>query len=466
MDSDREQQYLRHIAQLEALVLQLQGRVRELEAQLAVANKNSSNSSKPPSSDIVKPPRTGGPKGSGHIGAQAGHPRHERLDLPPEHIDHCRTYQLKRCPKCGGSVRPTRQLAQRLQQVELAPKPLIVTEHQARIVWCPHCRKHLPTPLPKALRRAGLLGPHLTALLGWFKSRGHDSYSILSEFLAEVANVRISRGLLAKAVGKVAAALQLPYEALSQVLPDQPLVNVDETGHPENKTRWWAWVFRAERFTLLHMDGSRGSQVLEQLLGQDFAGVLGCDYYSAYRKYIGRHGILAQFCLAHLIRELKFLTELPDRPTVRWARRLLRGLKHLFRIIHRRASLGAEKFQQALERARDKLLQWGRQGPVRTEVQKLVRRFREHGADYFRFITCPGIEPTNNLAEQALRFIVIDRRLTQGTRSVCGRQWCERIWTAAATCRQQGRSLFRYLCSAMKAYFAEKPIPSLLAPEL
>ena len=89
-------------------------------------------------------------------------------------------------------------------------------------------------------------------------------------------------------------------------------------------------------------------------------------------------------------------------------------------------------------------------------------RFKDHGDAYFRFVTTPGIDPTNNLAEQALRFVVIDRRLTQGTRSVRGRQWCERIWTAAATCLQQGRSLFEYLCSATHAFLAGRPAPSLI----
>ncbi len=95
-------------------------------------------------------------------------------------------------------------------------------------------------------------------------------------------------------------------------------------------------------------------------------------------------------------------------------------------------------------------------------------------------MTTPGIDPTNHLAEQALRFVIIDRsfdrealdrRLTQGTRSVRGRRWCQRIWTAvvrpggsrrAATCRPQGRSLFEYLCSAIHAFFDGHPAPSLL----
>jgi transposase len=81
---------------------------------------------------------------------------------------------------------------------------------------------------------------------------------------------------------------------------------------------------------------------------------------------------------------------------------------------------------------------------------------------YFRFITTPGVEPTNNLAEQAIRFVVIDRLITQGTRSEAGNRWCERIWTAIATCTQQGRSLFAYLEAAIGAWFDGDEAPTLL----
>jgi len=450
------------MAPLHQRIAELEKRVVELEAENARLKKNSSNSSKPPSSDIVKPPPPPRSKGSGKIGGQPGHPRHEREDLPPEQIDHFQSYQLEYCPDCGHQVRPTKRIAQVLQQLELVELPVQVTEHQALVVWCPRCRKHHATPLPEALTRAGLLGPRLTALTGWFKSRGHDSYSTMAEFLRDVARRPVSRGLLAKAIQKVSAALAKPYETLTAALVQQPRLNVDETGHPENKQRMWTWVLRADEFTVFHIDPSRGSQVLLALLGEEFKGVLGCDYFSAYHKYMGLSDVRVQFCLAHLIRDLKFLTTLSDGVTIRWAKKMLAGMRRLFGVIHRRQKMTPAQFQRALERARDVLLQRGQRGPPRGEVQNLVERFKQHGDAYFRFVTTPGIEPTNNLAEQALRCVVIDRRLTQGTRSVRGRRWYQRIWTAAATCLQQGRSLFEYLCAAIAAHFADRPVPSLL----
>lgn len=98
------------------------------------------------------------------------------------------------------------------------------------------------------------------------------------------------------------------------------------------------------------------------------------------------------------------------------------------------------------------------------QVHARVRRAGAvlHGPPDPRFITTPGVEPTNNLAEQAIRFIVIDRGITQGTRSETGRRWCERIWTIIATCAQQGRSVFQFLLDSVQAYLCGTSPPSLL----
>ena len=100
--------------------------------------------------------------------------------------------------------------------------------------------------------------------------------------------------------------------------------------------------------------------------------------------------------------------------------------------------------------------------PDTKHARNLAKPFRENGAAYFRFITAPGIDPTNNLAEQAIRSVVIDRHIRQGTRSEKGRRWCERIWTVIATCAQQGRAVFQFLLDTVQAYLSGISPPSLL----
>jgi transposase len=223
--------------------------------------------------------------------------------------------------------------------------------------------------------------------------------------------------------------------ALQKRLPREDILNVDESGHKENGRRLWTWGFRAASFTCFKIDPSRDSQVLQAMLGKDFAGILGCDYFSAYHKYRKDSGVFLQFCLAHLIRDVKFLATLPEAATVAYSQRLLEALRQLFNILHQREMMEDMVFQQALVEARDHLVAAGLNAPEHKPAQNMAERFRHNRDSYFRFITTPGLEPTNNLAEQAIRFVVLDHHVTQGTRGLPGRQWCQRIWTAAATCQ-------------------------------
>jgi len=447
------------VAALEGRCAKLEKENAELRTELAKARKNSSNSSKPPSSDIVKPPRPPGERSNGKIGGQPGHPKHERPSFPPEQVDKIVEHRHRCCPHCGGAVRPLKVPPRVLQQVELVKKPVIVTEHRAFACQCRLCGRIHYGRLPPG----GLMGPQLLALLVFLKAACHGSYKTVQAFLEGVIGLRVSCGYLAKQVGKVCRMLDGPYQELLNRLPSEPRLGVDETGHKEKGRTLWTWCFRAAAFAVFRIDPSRGSVVLIRTLGEAFKGILGCDYFSAYRKYMGRFGVLVQFCLAHLIRDVKFLKTVPDRATRSYAERVLRALRRLFRVIHRRDTMSEAQFQKAVERARRELVQTAKRVPMGSEAQNLAKRFRKYGAAYFQFITTPGVEPTNNLTEQALRFVVIDRRVTQGTRGAMGRRWCERIWTTLATCRMHRQSAFDYLHHAIRCHFAGRPAPSLLA---
>ncbi|MGB2753910.1 MAG: IS66 family transposase [Phycisphaerae bacterium] len=353
------------LARQQRRIAELQKQVAELSAQVARLSKNSSTSSKPPSSDIVKPPKPPAGKGGGKIGGQPGHARHERTPFAPDQIDRLADYRRDRCPDCGARLRPMKRPPRTLQQVEIPEVPLTVTEHRAHAAWCPRCQRIHYAAWPPEVQAAGLVGPRLSALVAWVKGVGHCSFSTTARFCRDVLNLNLSRGQLAKVVARTSAALGSAYEALAARLPEERRLNVDETGHKENGRGLWTWVFRAEPYTLFRIDPSRGSQVLVDLLGREFAGVLGCDYFSAYRKYMGDFDVLVQFCLAHLIRDVKFLTTLPDPVTAAYGRRLLAALRRLFQVIHRRERIDAVRFQRTLERARDRVLAVGQRAPPR-----------------------------------------------------------------------------------------------------
>ena len=220
------------------------------------------------------------------------------------------------------------------------------------------------------------------------------------------------------------------------------------------------------RTVVYKVDAHRSADVLLDLLGKDFDGVIGCDYFSAYRRFMKLTNVTIQFCLAHLIRDVKFLTTLPDARDRVYGERLRDAIREMFKVIHRREKMSAAAFAKELQAARDWVLYCGLNDvPETRHGRNMAKRFREHGKEYFTFVTTPEVGPTNNLAEQAIRFVVIDRLITQGTRSEAGRQWCERIWTVIATCAQQGKSVFEFLKQAVINWFNGVDAPSLI-PEV
>ena len=321
------------------------------DKRIAVLEKNSSNSSKPPSSDIVKPPKIKGEtatkKSKRKRGAQKGHKQHLRKPFDANQIDNIVEFKLDACPACGGVLVATNKPPKVHQQVELVEKPFVVTEFRQARYWCEHCQCFHAAELPKEVEKAGLFGPKLISLTAYLKGRGHMSYKTLQDFFNDAASLKISKGFLAKQVRKVTDALEKPYEGLLDLLPDENHLHIDETGSKENGLKRWIWCFRAGRFTGFRVDPSRGSIVLENLLGMDYAGTISCDFGGAYRKF---------------------------------------------------KRLASATIPQSSPGGKDAI--------------NLAERLWNWQAEYFRFIES-NLPATNNLGELTIRKVVIDRKVTQ-----------------------------------------------------
>ena len=452
-----------------------QKQIEELQVKIAKLSKNSTNSGKRPSSDDITKPKTGKKdpkKGKCKIGGQPGHERHVRDPFTEDEINLPHSYILTGCPVCDEQVDLLDMPPRIIQQMEIVKVPIIKHEHRSYPVWCEKCRKIHYMPFPEHVVKEGLFKARLTATVAYMKNVCHASFSTIRKFIRDVLGEKVSRGYLRKVIEKVSLSLEAPYTELLNRLPFEPIVNVDETGHKENRVKFWTWVFKAEMYVLFKIDKSRGSKVLIDVLGKEFNGVLGSDYFSAYRKYMKDFDVTIQFCIAHLIRDIRFLTTIPDKATKAYGEWLLDAVRNLFKVIHGRDAMSAEAFVEALEKAKAEIMmvalqdvpsrvnQFGKE--TKRAPQNMADRFRKHGKAYFEFITTPAIDPTNNVAEQAIRFIVIDRHVTQGTRSLKGRQSSERIWTVIATCSLQGRSAFNFILQAVSAYFNNDPAPSLV----
>ena len=232
--------------------------------------------------------------------------------------------------------------------MELVEAPVVKEEHRSYPVWCEACRKIHYMPFPENVVKEGLFKARLTATAAYMKNVCHASFSTIGNFIRDVLGEKVSRGYLRKIIEKASQALEAPYADLLDRLSLERKVNVDETGHKENGGRFWTWVFKAEMYVLFKIDKSRGSKVLIEVLGKEFDGGPGCDYFSAYRKYMNDFDVTIQFCIAHLIRDIRFLTTVPDRETRACGKRLLDEVRNMFKVIHGRGDMRAEEFADAL----------------------------------------------------------------------------------------------------------------------
>ena len=450
------------IAKLTKQVESLLARIKQLENKIARLEKNSNNSSKPPSSDIVTPKRTvlKVSRKKRKRGGQPGHKKHSRKSFSTQEIDHSFEYELT--AKDAQGLVPLDQW-HIIQQVTLPKKLYVVTEHRARKYLDPKTGKIIITPLPNEVRQGGLLGADVTSMIAFMKGGCHMSYSTIERFFKEMLQLDLSRSLLDKAAKKVSQALQPAYEQLTAHLPHESYLGIDETGHKDDGKKHWTWCFQTSNYTLFHIDKSRGSCVLFDALGEKFDGIIGCDYWGGYRKFARLSDALVQYCMAHLIREVRFLAEHTNKSLARWGNQLLDWLRKLFKTLHRSGKFTAEGFARKMKHIQQGFLRRIRRPPDHALCKKLARRFKGKAAEsYFRFLTEPKVEPTNNGTEREIRHTVIDRRITQGTRGQAGMRWCERIWTTIATCKKQNRNIFEFIHNSLIKHWTDQRYPLFL----
>jgi transposase len=446
----------------------------ELELALARAQKDSSTSSKPPSSDLIKPPKpktkAGGKRKPPKRGGQRGHKRHLREPLPQDRVDEWLTYELFDHEVLEWGLIPTDEF-EMWQHIEFVESPIYVTEYRLRKYLTPQGETVLPV-VPE-LDNLPLFGPRMLAMIGWLKSRAHCSYTTIEAWFTDVLDLPVSRGYLAKLCnGVISDSLADGYEAVKQAIPRQEQLGSDETSLKNNGIPHWIWCITAKAFSLYHIAPTRSRSVLEELIGAEFDGVLSCDYFSSNTSFAWNFSAKAQYCWAHLIRDIRFLLKHPQQKTKAWAEQLLDRTRRLFSAWHRRLEMTEAGFEKSMNWHRDRFIDLIEQVPASQEAQNLADRFGlvalEEGRyydlsdDYFRFLFEKGVEPTNNHTEQQVRFCVIDRLITQGTRSEVGQRYHERMWTAIATCAKQGRRFFDYLHQSLTAHLAGQPAPSLL----
>jgi transposase len=450
----------------QALILALQERIRELEARLG---QNSANSSRPPSSDPPQTPaRPTAPPSGRKRGGQPGHRGACRALLPIEQVDEVEEVVPEVCRHCGQPFPEhagRRAQAWRHQVVELLPLAVRVTEYQMGVRRCLACGKRTRADLPTGVPRRPF-GARLTAVIALLSGRYRLSRREVRQLLQDLWQVRVSLGAVVRQEQAQSAALAPVVEEARAAVQQADVVNLDETGWRQERKRAWLWTVVAAGLTVFHIDSSRGGTAVEAVLGAEFGGVVGSDRWSAYNRFPAERRAL---CYAHLKRDFQALVDRGGEAESigRWG---LAEIERLFALWHRfrAGEFGRRDLQRRLiplQARLGRLLRRGQETPAR-KAAGLCRELTKWWPALWTFARVDGVEPTNNVAERALRPAVLWRKGSFGTDSEAGTRFVEQLLTVVATCRQQGRRLLDFLVAAGEAALQGTAAPSLLpAPQ-
>ena len=442
-----------------ATIRALLAQARRIAALEARRTQTSQTSSRPPSSDPPGTPRPHRVPSGRRPGGQPGHPGHSRPLVPLEQVDTVVPVRPARCHRCGRRLRGTDPAPRRHQLTEVPPVTPVVTEYQLHTLPC-RCGATTTAALPPGVP-AGTFGPRLQALAAVCTGVYHLSRRTTVGLLQDLCGVELALGSVTACEAAVSQAVAAPVAAAHAFVQQQPAAHVDETGWREGRRRAWLWVAATATVAVFLVHARRGVAAAQALLG-GFAGILTSDRWTAYTRWPLRS---RQLCWAHLRRHFAAFAEVPGRPG-RLGRALLAETDQLFTWWHRvrdgtlaRASF--RTYVSPLRRRVEALLWLGsrcRHAPTAATCREILLL----APALWTFVRVPGVEPTNNAAERALRRGVLWRKGSFGSHSTAGSRFAERMLSVAATLKQQRRNVVDYVTQACEAALRGQAAPSLL----
>jgi transposase len=447
-----------------ALIAQQQEQLRQLQQQLADAkaklNTNSSNSSLPPSSDRFHgkrrpPPPPDQPRKK--RGGQPGHPRHQRLLVPPDQVREIIPCKPTTCRRCGKPLTGSDADPLRHQVAELPVVVPDVVEYQRHRLICPCCPTSTCGRLPPEVQ--GHFAPRLEATLALLAGQYRLGLRPVVDLAADLWGLGISPGMVSKLRGRTAEALQLPWIEVALYVRTQN-VNIDETPWRERKKRAYLWAAVTPLAALFRIAKGRTARIAQEMLGKLYAGVATCDRLKS-SWWIKR----LQWCWAHLRRDFQAMID-RGKPGKAIGESLLGQSNTLFHLWHklREGQLSRPRFQEAMKPVREAVrqaLQRGKKCRCR-RTAGTCKELLGHEEWLWTFVDVEGVEPTNNEGERAERHGVLWRKTSGGTDSPQGSRFVERVLTVVHTCRRQGKKVLDYLSACIESWRQDRAPPSLV----
>ncbi len=447
-------------AELSRRLKAAESRIAELEALLRT---NSRNSSKPPSTDGFRRATPPKPVTGRKAGGQPGHKGSTRDLVPEEKVDNLVDLDPTKCVHCNTPLEDAPRMDAEIRQVtELPPAKPVVTQFKLYRKRCPKCGGFSRAKLPAGSPTGGF-GPGLQAMVALLSSQYCLSRRDVSDLLLSVFGIRMGIASVQACCESVSEAVASTHDNLHAQLKESPVVHADETGFGECKdSRMWLWAGQAPGVEVFRLQPGRGQKQAKDLLGEDFAGTIHRD---RWRPYESIKEARSQLCWAHIRRHFQAMIESPEATAI-YGRGLMETSNEMFHHWHlfQDGEIDRQKLALAIEPLQDRMracLELASQdGKVASKVQGIARDLLRQWKSLWTFVSQPGVVPTNNAAEQAVRKAVLWRKGSFGCNSEAGCRYVERMLTLIGTARLRGIRLLNWMTRAVNAQ-----IQGVAAPE-
>ncbi len=410
-------------------------------------------------------------------GRKVGKGKFSRRDLPSlKQVHETKVAKLNGCPECGGRLRAIRKHEQFVTDIPIIE--VKTTRFLTYSGYCRECHKRVrsrhPEQISEATGAAGVMvGPRAKALAADLKHRLGVSYGKVSEVLNDTFGLHVCRSGWCQADQRLAHQAAGVYASLLESIRQCSTVHADETGWRIGTLSAWLWVFTNREITVYAIRANRSSDVVVDVLGREFKGILVSDDFVAYddRRLTTW---LKQRCLSHLLTDLKEMQENKSGRALQFARQMDRLLREALQLKQEKPSLDPFTFAQRaaeVESQLDQLIATRRRlrDPDNARFAKRLRKNRPH---LLRFLYVDGLDATNNQAERMLRPAVITRKTNGCNRTQSGAETHAVLASVLATCHQHSIPILDYLVQLQRSgqhsadHTLARQLPTSISPPL